>query len=674
MNILKRSLSLFYTILCLQLNGFSQGAIFVSPDKSSHPDGSQKKPYSSLGEAAVHAMPGDTIYLLPGRYRGTQRLSQVKGQPNLPIVITAFNTANIPVIDAEAEPSNDALRPGIQLDSCRWINISSIKFENCWFSVIDIKESNYISIEYCHFSSGKYTIHPHGLNTHHVLVENSVIRHPPQVWKGWSWLEMHHGEIQYYNGALIHPRKTAGGHIMRNNELHNMFNGFRTRPSSIKEDGNTEIYGNKFINVRDNEFEPEGWAWNIHYYQNDHINVHKLFSIDDVKGGNIYIYSNTYTQSDDPWTNYQVSGIYKYKNGPLTWPCYVFNNSYYTTARVMKYGESSNHQMKHFNNAYHFFETENAFRVVNWQPGYEFDYDCINQNWSQTILQHHQERNGLENTDPQFTNPVMGKFELSENSPCRDSGKEMHLPEFEWKQNYQGKAPDIGAFEGSERVEGPPFRFVASPEGSYYQEYPRISRHYIQDQFMILYFSSPLANDDFLRKIKVHDQNNEVIALSSIMRLDDGYALLVEAEKAFPEKEVSLKLDSTLHGLNHLPLINWGSTIKIGTNSRTAPDLQFPVAWSDELPEIHSIDIQPVVDRSTQKLTVKMTMDPVLPIIYRGILGFSTDQDVYLDGAYPEYTENGAIYTVDITNCKKGNYELTLLIAGQLFKKKIILD
>ena len=67
-------------------------------------------------------------------------------------------------------------------------------------------------------------------------------------------------------------------------------------------------------------------------------------------------------------------------------------------------------------------------------------------------------------------------------------------------------------------------------------------------------------------------------------------------------------------------------------------------------------------------------MDPVLPVIYRGILGFSTEDDVYLDGAYPEYTKDGGIYTVDISNLKKGNYELTLLIAGQLFKKNIILD
>ncbi|MCB0686030.1 MAG: hypothetical protein KDC53_05880 [Saprospiraceae bacterium] len=650
-----------------------QSNIFVSPNASSQSDGSLDHPFASISEAVEHANAGDTIFLLPGRYLGTTTLRGVNGKPNQPIVITAYDLDQVPVIDAQAEPSNDGFAPGIALDSCRWITISAIKFENCWFSVIDIDQSNYISIEFCHFTSGKYTVHPHGLETHHVLVENCIIKHPPQVWKGWSWLEMHHGEIQYYNGALIHPRKSAGGHIMRNNELHNMFNGFRTRPADIREDGNTEIYANKFFNVRDNEFEPESWAWNMHYYHNDHVNVHKLFSIDGVEGGYIYIYGNTYTQSDDPWTNYQVSGIYKYKNGPLTWPCYVFNNSFYTTARVMKYGESSNHQMKHFNNAYQFFETKNAFRVVDWQPGYEFDYDCINQGWPENILAHHQEKHGKDQTNPGFIDPQLGVFTLSPSSLCIDAGKVMNLPELEWRQSYEGHSPDIGAYDGQNKVEGPPFRFIPSPEGAYYHEYPRISRHYLLDKKILLYFSAPIANDDFNKKILFHGSGQDPIKVTSSLILDGGFALLLETERSLQDSDIAISIDSTLHGLNHLPVVSWGSTIKYNIGSRK-PDLEFPDLWSDELPEINEIKIDYKIDHEANKLIVEMQMDPILPIIYRGILGFSTEEDVYLDGAYPEYTDKGAIYSVDISNCEKGNYELTLLIAGQLFKKKIILD
>lgn len=663
--------TLFLTLLLSP--GFTQKHHFVSPQGAAAQTGTRDQPFTSLAAAAAKAQPGDTIFLMPGTFEGTTRLHQIHGEPNRPIVITADDPTSLPVIDGLSAPSNDAFHPGIALDSCSWINISAIKFENCWFNVIDIRQSSYISIEFCHFTSGKYTVHPHGEMTHHILVDNCIIRHPPQVWKGWSWLEMHHGEIQYYNGALIHPRKSGGGHIMRNNELHNMFNGFRTRPANIKEDGNTEIYGNTFFNVRDNEFEPEGWAWNLHYYHNDHTNVHKLFSIDDVKGGFIYIYGNTFTQSDDPWTNYQVSGIYKYKNGPLTWPCYVFNNSYYTTGRVMKYGESSNHQMKHFNNAYQFFETKNAFRVTEWQPGYEFDHDCINQGWSDNIRKNRQEKNGLENTDPGFKHPEKGNFMLTAQSACVDAGKVLHFPELNWVQTFTGKSADIGAFEGNERVQGPPFRFIPSPEGAFYEEYPRITRHYIKDRYLILYLSAPLAEKSLHQKFRIFQLGKNIPALSATL-MDQGYSLLLEFDQVVRPEETALLFDQDIAGINGLPLVSWGSTIHTWVSNRKSPKLDFASPWSDHLPQIDNVEIDHYIDRENHKLIVDMSLTPTPEIIYRGILGFSNDQDVYLDGAYPEYTEAGARYTVDISQCQKGNYELTLLIAGQLFKKKITLD
>jgi hypothetical protein len=39
----------------------------------------------------------------------------------------------------------------------------------------------------------------------------------------------------------------------------------------------------------------------------------------------------------------------------------VFNNSFYTEARVMKEGEATNRNMKHFNNAYYFFQVPIVF-------------------------------------------------------------------------------------------------------------------------------------------------------------------------------------------------------------------------------------------------------------------------------------------------------------------------
>ena len=176
----------------------------------------------------------------------------------------------------------------------------------------------------------------------------------------------------------------------------------------------------------------------------------------------------------------EVSGIFKYsayEEGPLTYPCYAFNNSYYTEAEVLRRGESTNDLLKHFNNAYHFFEGSQRFHLKEWQPGYELDYDCINQDWPPNIYKNQQEKHGLKNTDPMFSNGLEGDFSLKQESPCIDAGKVMVLPEFDWKQDYTGNAPDIGAYEGNTLTDGPPFRFIPSPNGALYKEYPRITRH-----------------------------------------------------------------------------------------------------------------------------------------------------------------------------------------------------
>jgi hypothetical protein len=644
----------------------------VAPTLANSGTGSLENPFGAISQAVEMSNPGDTIFLLAGRYKGTTIIKHKHGLPNLPITITAYDPRDIPIIDAMAEPTNTAFHPGIALDSCSWINISALKFENCWNSVIDIHQSPYISIQYCHFTTGKWVVHPHGPDAHHTLVEHCTVHHPPQVWKGWSWLELHHGVVQYYNGGLMHPRRSGGGHVMRHNEIKNLFNGFRTRPASIKEDGNIEIYGNQFSNIRDNEFEPESWAWNMHYYQNDHINVHKMFSIDGVEGGNIYIYGNTYTQDNDPWTNYQVSGIYKYKDGPLTWPCYVFNNSFYTTARVMKYGESSNHQMKHFNNAYQFFETKNAFRVVDWQPGYAFDYDLINQDWSENIKIHQQEKNGLANTLAGFSDPAKGIFTLTKESAALDAGKVMHLPEFEWTQSYSGQRPDIGAYENNKRVEGPPFRFSPSPEGAFYEEYPRISRHYFNDRYLLLYFSAPIANADFTTLIS-GIAGRQKIAFQDALLLDEGYALLLSAKQRIDTQDFRLQF-SQIKGKNGLPLVDWSATISCHSGTGVLPNLDFPDPWNDELPKVKEVKMEHSIDSEQKALQVEMTIDPPLDIVYRGILGFFTEDDVYLDGAYPEYTETGGKYVIDISHCSPGKYRLILLVAGEIFEKIITLE
>ncbi len=517
----------------------------------------------TIQRAMELARAGDSILLLPGTYSGTNALQDRHGMANQPITIRSFSgdPHKFAIIDGMSEPSSDASGEGFVLRQCSWINLENLVFRNCWTHVIQLYDSPYISIRGCHFSTGKRIIHAIGHDTHHTLVEYCYVRHPDAVWKGWSWESLHHGEVGYYNGALLHPNASGGGHIMRYNTIVNMFNAFRTRPKSIVEDGNIEIYGNYLVNIRDNEFEPESFAWNMHYYHNDHINIHKMFSIDGVEGGNIYIYGNTYTQTTDPWAMEEISGIFKYKNGPITSPCYAFNNSYYTEAKVLRLGESTNHLLKHWNNAYEFFSGSSNFVLSAWQPGFEFDYDCINQDWPEVIHEKNQEKHGLANTLPGFTSGIDGQFALGDNSPCRDAGKIVELPEFDWVQSYEGSAPDIGAFEGNTRIDGPAFRFVPSPEGAFYKERPRISKHKVEDQQVRLFFSGPLDSTTFDREDLILYQNGEKVTINTLTFDKMGYSVLLQCDLLLSYDNLTLDWINRPIGNNGQELTDWGSSI-----------------------------------------------------------------------------------------------------------------
>ncbi len=568
------------------------------------------------------AQPGDTLALLPGTYLGTNTLVDFHGVPDLPITIRSHSEdpQQFAIIDGQSAPSSEAVKEGFVLRECSWLTLEHLVFRNCWTHVIQLYDSPYITVRACHFSTGKRVIHAIGHGTHHTLVEFCYIRHPDGVWKGWSWESLHHGQVGYYNGALLHPNQSGGGHIMRFNTIVNMFNAFRTRPANVAEDGNIEIYANRMINIRDNEFEPESFAWNMHYYNNDHINVHKMYSIDGVQGGNIYIYGNTYTQTTDPWALEEISGIFKYKNGPITTPCYAFNNSYYTEAKVLRLGESTNHHLKHFNNAYEFFQGRDNFKLSAWQPGFAFDYDCINQSWPSVITEKWQERHGVSNTSPGFVDGAAGDFHLQETSPCRDAGKVMQLPEFGWIQSYQGAAPDIGAFEGDQRIDGPPFRFLPSPEGAIYQERPRISKYSVVGSQLRVFFSAPLDPTTLNRKqIELMSDGVKVENLSVDFHLDH-YELRLTASEKLASDHLSLHWLVKPHGANGLPLTEWGSAMQAINDHAGIPDLStipIPDDPRNQIPHIHGVKlkIDPPRDAKPRNFRIIFTEPPDLKFV-----------------------------------------------------------
>lgn len=661
---------------------FSQnsGRYFVSPEGKESASGLHpNEAFASIEQGLEQAGAGDTLFLLPGTYSGKNLIENKAGLPDRPLVIMSYadNPEEYAVIDAQSLASQENGNEGFVIKNSSWLNLEKLVFRNCWASVILIRNSSYIKVANCHFSTGRRIVHPIGHGSHHVLVENCHVELPEEVWRGWSWESLHHGELGHYNGALLHPNKSAGGHIMRGNTMINMFNGFRTRPVSILEDGNTEVYRNRMINVRDNEYEPETWAWNMHYYYNEHLNVHKMYSIDGVKGGNIYIYGNTYTQTKDLWAIEEVSGIFKYsayEEGALSHPCYAFNNSYYTEAEVLRRGESTNHFLKHFNNAYHFFEGENRFHLKAWQKGFEFDYDIINQDWPANIYDHDQERHGLKNTDPMFMDGSKGNFSLKLQSPAIDAAKVMVLPEFNWIQSYEGNAPDIGAFEGNQLTDGPPFRFIPAQGFDLYEERPRISKHKVLKDRLLLYFSAPLdPNTLDANSIQVY-QDGKAVEVESIDFPRDNYEVHIQTKASLSEARCSIEMGNEIKGENGLAVTKWASTIPYGKKVMESPELS-------SIPIERKPDMQ-VPDFSKTRLKILLpsypdsaralikTKEEMKPDFVDRLVIYSEDGDD-LAAFYPsEINGKEAVFKLGQLNLPKGKYRARLRLGREVLVKK----
>jgi hypothetical protein len=541
-------------------------SIYVSPEGSDQNDGlSKESPLQTIGSAIGIAKAGDTIRLLPGIYYGKATIRDVHGAHDRPITIRSDEETaeHFAVIDGHAQPASNIGKGAFDINTSSWLTFENLKFQNCWTDVVLINNSSYLSFIGCIFMGGRRVIYPMGSRSHHLLIENCYWDQGKEVWTTHDWTEMHHGSLAYFNGALFHPSGTSGSFVMRGNTIVNVFNAFRSRPDAIDEDANGEIYDNLIRNVADNDFEPEGWAFNLHYYHNRLHNIHKMYSIDDVKGGPVYIYGNVITQSKDDNATSKVSGIWKYKGGPLSAPCYAFNNSYYTEAKVLKSGEGTNQRLRHYNNAYYFFKGSNRFQAVDCDTSFRFDYDCINQSWPATITSKEQEQNGIQNYNGKlFRNGEEEDLRLEPGSECIDAGKVMQFPEFDWVQSYLGDAPDIGAYEGEELVEGPPYRYKEPPGGDPYLEKPRIVRHRLNDRQLYLYFSAALDTttvDPDSIEITLEGQS---ASLTGIHFMENSFGMVLETEQSLSDYEVlSVSFLKRPLGLNGAEMTYWASTL-----------------------------------------------------------------------------------------------------------------
>jgi len=520
------------------------------------------------------AQPGDTIVFEAGIYPGAYFLEDLHGIPNKPVVIRGASREHS-IIDGATQPGMYLQHQAFKLENCSWIVIEEFTIRNCWTDLVRAENSSYLSLRNCDLYGGKRALFAEGRDSHHFLVEQCSWEQDERVWshaEDYSWDEVHHGVHKHYNGSLFQGSEISGVFVLRDNEIRNTFNAFRlSQINSGTFDPlactNGEIYRNTIINTSDNVLEPEVHTMNLHFYHNKMINGHAFVSITEVQGGDIYIYGNTamsMPDSEDGWTIFKISS----GKDSLSRPLYIFNNSWQVDFDMIGSPRNlwENSHVKHFNNAC-FSEVSDSFGIYNMGEQNYFDYDCSNVPFPALLTSRGHEKKGIV-ADPMFRDPLQNDFTLQPGSPCIDKGKRAK----KLILNYQGKRPDIGAYDNGRLIEGRPFRYVSPDAKVPYRELPRITRVKIEDEKLKIWFSMPM--DDFSLKVTaralLHQGQHYPLTYSGLS--DDRHCLTLSAEKlpAMTDESdlrtMELKLSKWPKDMKGTMLSSWASEIPVSIN------------------------------------------------------------------------------------------------------------
>lgn len=430
----------------------------------------------SLQAALDSAAPGTRIMLAPGRYTGAFRVTR-SGSSGRPIVISGVsgsrNSTLLSVIDGKREKVASGGSPCFNVENVEWITFENLDVRGCWPNFIRAEDSRYITLRDSRVIDSRVVFYATGATSHHFAIErNTWIQDPTHaLWNVYSWEDLHHGKRAFYNGALFGSKDILGDVRFHGNHITYAYNGIRmvADPALVgKRNLNVDIANNYFSHIRDNPIEPEGTAVNWWVHHNRFYNGYALFSFTQVDARDIYVFGNTgwFTERlcsnrHDP--DHCVGKIFKFEaEGPYpSGSIYVFHNSWYTASPLVAGGRSRN--FHHFNNAIFFDRSMTKFfETPEWDPSYRFDGDLANIPFDPLMRNNQQEKSGIV-ANPLFKDARMGRFEIPPASPAVDAGKVIHIAG--WTSEFEGRGPDVGAYEGSNLFRGPAFQRDASVVG-----------------------------------------------------------------------------------------------------------------------------------------------------------------------------------------------------------------
>ncbi len=436
---------------------------------------------SELQNACSVAQAGDEILIHGGLYDKSSVMEARSGTADRRIVFRAADDQWISggqVPDpfwGGSSPSQDA--PGkpavadfafLVIDECTNVVIEGLKIQNCWPSILLVKDTRSLQIRKCVWRHGTYAIFAKG-NTSHLLIEDNEWQQDDSpghdLWLTLDWERSHGNEgsdglYRYFNGGFLSSKGITGKVVIRRNRIMDAFNGIRMKsadyPPSAENirqlNADVHIVDNDFIRIRDNPTEPEVSAYNWHVRHNRLLDCHAWFSFDGVTGGYWYFYGNTgYFQSRQgprPKFGHTMGRVLKLSyeqrppdpesEGVPIAPWFVFNNSWHLRCPIVGganptvppagEGPDFTAHLDFFNNAFDWCDRtsdgswlcEPIDLMHNFDfgksAGTSFDYDVSSCPGFLSFFVGRGEAHGLLATRPIFEDGSLGQF-----SPARDS-------------------------------------------------------------------------------------------------------------------------------------------------------------------------------------------------------------------------------------------------------------
>jgi hypothetical protein len=347
----------------------------------------------------------------------------------------------------------NAIKSGIELKTCHDVII-----ENCDISGWGEKDDDGFGVNY------QAGIFSNSTSIKRIVIQRCKIHHPR--YDSNSWAELNNGGYHPSGPQGITFFNSGGNNVIRYNEIWSdslhMFNdiiGAGTNGSYIGFPGpDSDIYSNYFANCWDDGIESEGGNRNVRIWGNFLDETFLPIANAATSIGPLYIWKNTSNRCYSPPGSYYGQDAPFIKMGFassidwMTGHMYIFNNTILQPnnegAGGLGTSDNNNRYIKHCqtrNNILHVKTgTTNSISIREENTDNDYDYDLYNKGYPS------ENGGNAINGTPTYINGaafdynnMTANFFLTSSSQGYDAG--VVIPNF--ADDYEGNAPDIGAFE-----------------------------------------------------------------------------------------------------------------------------------------------------------------------------------------------------------------------------------